>query len=588
MTVTPSNSVIASLLKSHSVNSETAFSDYDKININHLLFEMDQASVNDIQQFCQIFKNHEHPDLTFTNEKYVDSNSERFIAAAIFSIFTSDDVNLLTLDKLNTAIKYAEEKKLSRLQKSITALKTLLSYQVTNRNKITLPDDIYINASASHLFKASLTSLKIPHSNLNNAYLSSADCSQVDFSSSLMKNVKADNTIFTKAILNNINASNSSFANSILNSMQAQSAILTDCDFSAANLQKADLTDATINSKTNFTNANLEEAKLINLIFGKRNFSSNRLIKTDFSHSFVSGSTFDKCDMNNSILSYANFSKCKMIGVNLENANLTHTTFDHANLASASLKNVNAAFTNFTNAILNDSDFTGAIFNNTIFNKAKLIYANFTNCDLSCTQATNACFYKATLVKTKLINADFSDTDFGYCNFSYSDLTKTNFTDCDLTHANLSNTILSNTDLSKCSLYGADLTDAVFFKSIDENYINSQLDKFYQLYHQHDSETALTNAILNDLIKQIKANENANQEKLAALVYQHPLFTHEHGLKQTKTLLNAGLQKLSLFHPEHQQKPFFETDYQKKISLHFRATSSSEVRDQLLLEVVNK
>jgi len=148
---------------------------------------------------------------------------------------------------------------------------------------------------------------------------------------------------------------------------------------------------------TDFAEANLNWANLINSNLFRSDFTKANLYKADLSYSNLSQVDFR----------YANLMDSTLADSTLVNANLLSTDFTNANLRAANLEAAKGYKAKFVGAYLGSANLRGAEFRSADFSHANLRNANLENACIQDAILVNADLTNAIFKNTVIINADF-------------------------------------------------------------------------------------------------------------------------------------------------------------------------------------
>ena len=170
-------------------------------------------------------------------------------------------------------------------------------------------------------------------------------------------------------------------------------------DLSGSNLLGVELFKARL-SRTNFTRADLSEARLFGADLAGAAFGRANLAEARLSGANLNGAKFERANLSGTRLDSSDLTRAGLAGANLtmarlSNANLAQAHLSNANLAGASLHDSNLSKTrlqgaNLARASLYQASLEGAILSRTNFDGARLGGANLLGSDLSNANLSNA------------------------------------------------------------------------------------------------------------------------------------------------------------------------------------------------------
>lgn len=163
--------------------------------------------------------------------------------------------------------------------------------------------------------------------------------------------VKAD---LTKAVLNRCN-----LEQAVLIMADLVGAQLTHVNLNEANLNKSNLSYANLRSakiqRTQMRMANLEGAKLINVLGIECVFDDSIMIETKFNKSRLRKASFCRANLRGANFSGASLIDADFQGANLEGVDMTNANLIGANFNKANLKNANLNLANFSQSSFKDA-----------------------------------------------------------------------------------------------------------------------------------------------------------------------------------------------------------------------------------------
>jgi uncharacterized protein YjbI with pentapeptide repeats len=165
--------------------------------------------------------------------------------------------------------------------------------------------------------------------------------------------------------------------------------------------------------RSDFSSANLTNAKCNGASFGHARFDAALLSTTDFEGANLGGASFKESNLREANLRAANLPGTQLEGIDFKNCDLTNTNFRASKLSGAQFGKAKLQRSAFQGADLSNASFDNAILDDTDLSDANLAEASLCSASLRNANLANAKFESALLYKT-----DFHESYVDRANFN--------------------------------------------------------------------------------------------------------------------------------------------------------------------------
>jgi uncharacterized protein YjbI with pentapeptide repeats len=324
------------------------------------------------------------------------------------------------------------------------------------------------------------------------------DLSEADLKRAKLSNANLCRTNFFRARLNKANFWKADLKGAILNQADLRGTL-----FAEANLNGAHICEVCGDEFTNFREASLIGANIVNSKFDESEFYKAVLLKSSFFKSDLKNANFVQADLRWADLRGANLTNAILTEADLRWANLQGANLRNSVLWKADLRYANLNRADLTHACLSDSRFTKAKFKRANLSKAECECSDFTEVDFTGANLRQVNFNKVTLSKSRLINAKLSEATLKEANLEGADLSGAL-----LEYATIINSNFKKATLRGCYIYGISAWDLNLEDTIQESLFVTQF--VYPLQHYITVDNLEIAQFINVLLNNKKIRDAIN------------------------------------------------------------------------------
>ena len=284
---------------------------------------------------------------------------------------------------------------------------------------------------------------------------------------------KLHNVDFAYANFKRASLTGAKFNDSILVSANFDGAKIADTIFLRCNLKNANLSNIKIAYKTNFTDANLTNARIINSYFDNVDFTGANMLNTNIQNTELYRPIFINAQLNKT-----KFINCtlRMITFNdVYNKRLSHVNFSDSKFIQCDpFQSLIFDKCIFTNAEIMQLKFTGIDFHDCVFHNTKSKLSRYTDvifqdCEFINNNMQQSDFTDVVFINCKFDTTIFSGSKFNNCTFETCDLNSSDFSSFVSPHI----TVLNDVEFNKCEMKNVAFNSVAL---LDMNFNHLMLD----------------------------------------------------------------------------------------------------------------